>query len=283
LYESFFGLRERPFSLKADPRFLWLSETHDEGLAALQYGILSGEGFVLLTGEVGAGKTTLLRAALERTPPNTDVAFLTQTAGMSGLDLLKFVASHLPIEVRAGTRADYLIALHSYLLGRQRDGRGTVLIVDEAQNLGLATLEQVRLLSNLEGAAGEKLLQIVLTGQPELRKTLATPQLRPLRQRIVIERHVERLRPAEMHPYLSHRVQVAGGRYEEVLEPGAEPIFHAFSAGCPRLVNLLADQVLLSAFSRSAKPATRDLVDRKAKELAAARGLGLASEEAGGV
>ena len=282
MYESFFGLAEPPFSLSPDARFLWLSDTHDEGLAALRYGITSRKGFVLLTGEVGAGKTTLLRAAFARLPVNTEVVLLTNTEAMSALDLLKYVAAHLALGGRPRTRADYVIALHTFLLSRLDVGWNTVLVIDEAQNLNLTTLEQVRLLSNLETERA-KLLQIVLAGQPELRQKLADPKLRPLRQRIAIEHHVDALRPEDVLPYLSHRIQVAGGRFEDVFEPGVEAAFQAFAAGVPRLLNVLADQALLAAFARGQRPASRLLVESKARELAAARAVPPWKDEEGEV
>ena len=281
MYEAFFGLHEPAFSLNADPRFLWLSETHQEGLSALCYGISRRKGFLMLTGEVGTGKTTLLRAALDRLPADLldvpEVAVVTNTAELGPLDLLKLTCAELriggpqlPLYQPLETKADYLIALHAFLVDRHRAGLVTVLVIDEAQNLSLTTLEQVRLLSNLE-TSSEKLLQIVLLGQPELRRKLSDPRLRQLRQRIAVDHHVEPLGPQEVLPYLRHRVQVAGGRYERVFAIGAEPTFIEFSSGCPRLLNLLADKVLLSAYAKNMRPVVPALVELKAKELAAWR------------
>jgi general secretion pathway protein A len=269
MYESFFGLREPAFSLTPDPRFLWPSETHQEGLAALYYGVTRRKGFILLTGGIGAGKTTLLRAALAKIPTDTDTALIMNTADLSGLDLFKLVAAELRLGGPFEAKVDYIIALNSLLLERLRAGVNTVLVIDEAQNLQQRTLEEVRLLSNLETDT-EKLLQIILTGQSELRRKLADPKLRQLRQRIAVEHHLEPLDPSQVAPYLSHRIHVAGGRYEQIFEPGSEPIFFALSRGCPRLISLLADRVLLSAYAKQVRPATRDLVERKAKEIAEA-------------
>ena len=275
MYESFFGLRESAFALTPDPRFLWLSGTHEEGLAALYYGITRRKGFILLTGEVGAGKTTLLRAALDQIPAETESALVMNTASLEPLDLLKLIAVELRIEGDFHSKVDYIIALNAFLLGRLEAGLNSVLIIDEAQNLGPEILEEVRLLSNLETDT-EKLLQIVLTGQPELRRHLASPDLRQLRQRIAIEHHVEFLKPDEIASYLAYRIEVAGGRYEEVFAPGSEATFYAFSSGCPRLVSLLADRVLLSAYGKELRPVPPSLVDSKAKEMDAARNEGLA-------
>lgn len=274
MYESFFELDEPPFELTPDPRFLWLSESHQEGLASLYYGITRRKGFILLTGEVGTGKTTLLRAVTDSIPKQVDTGVVMNTAALTRIDLLKLIVTEFRIPGPFQTKADYIIALNSFLLGRLRDNLNTVLIVDEAQNLDMANLEEIRLLSNLETDT-EKLLQIVLTGQPELRRILASPSLRQLRQRVAIEYNVESLRPDEIAPYLAHRIQVAGGRYEGVFAPGAEPTFYSFSEGCPRLVSLLADRALLSGFSKRVRPIPPALVESKAKEMIAARREGL--------
>jgi general secretion pathway protein A len=274
MYESFFGLREPAFALTPDPRFLWLSDTHEEGLAALFYGITRRKGFILLTGEVGAGKTTLLRAALDQIPEDTESALVMNTAGLQPLDLLKLIAAELRLEGEFHSKVDYIIGLNAFLLERLEAGRNSVLIIDEAQNLGPELLEEVRLLSNLETDT-EKLVQIVLTGQPELRRNLAAANLRQLRQRIAIEHHVEFLKPDQVASYLAHRIEVAGGLYEELFAPGSAATFYAFSAGCPRLVSLLADRVLLSAFGKQVRPVPPSLVDSKAKEMDAARREGL--------
>jgi len=252
MYESFFGLREPAFSLTPDPRFLWPSETHQEGLSTLIYGISRRKGFILLTGEVGAGKTTLLRAALDELrqdlPDPQATAMILHTGQLSGLDLLKLIAVDFgirpPRASDAPTVADYTIELSEFLVDRWRRGRTTVLIVDEAQNLGLEALEYIRMLSNFE-TSSEKLLQIVLTGQPELREKLAQRELRQLRQRIALAHHVEPLAPAEVGTYLRHRVEVAGGDVDQTFARGSDAIFAAFSSGCPRLINLLADSVVL--------------------------------------
>jgi general secretion pathway protein A len=277
MYESYFNLQEEPFSLSPDPRLLWLSETHQEGLATLYYGITRRKGFVLLTGEVGAGKTTLLRAALNSIPSEVEVALIMNTSDVEPLDLLKLIAAEFRLEGRFETKVDYVIALNVFLLDRLRAGLNTVLIIDEAQNLDLGALEEVRLLSNLETDT-EKLLQIVLAGQPELRPRLDSRELRQLRQRIALEHHVESLRPSEVAPYLEHRISSVGGRYEEVFAPGAEPFFYDFSSGCPRLINLLADRVLLLAYASQIRPVPPAMVEAKAKAMHASRDAGLPSD-----
>ncbi|MEM7411787.1 MAG: AAA family ATPase [Myxococcota bacterium] len=268
MYESFYGLAEPAFSLTPDPRFLWPSETHEEGFATLYYGITRRKGFLLLTGEVGAGKTTLLRAALDQIPSNIETALVMNTAELSGLDLFKLIAAEYRLTGHFETKADYLIALNQFLLRRLEQGLNTVLIIDEAQNLADGLLEQVRLLSNLETNT-EKLLQIVLTGQPELRDILAQPVMAPLRQRIALEHHVEPIREDEIEQYLDHRIKVAGGQFGNVFAPGCSGNFFAASGGCPRLINLLADRVLLAGYSAQERPVSVSLVEAKAKELSA--------------
>jgi general secretion pathway protein A len=277
MYEQFFGLREPAFSLTPDPRFLWPSETHQEGLSALVYGIVRRKGFILLTGEVGTGKTTLLRAALDQLPRETEVALVMNTAGLEPLDLFKLIATELRIEGAGPSKVDYIIALNAFLLQQLQAGVNTVLVIDEAQNLTPELLEEVRLLSNLETDT-EKLAQIVLTGQPELQRKLAAPQLRQLRQRIAVEHHIHPLHRSEVGCYLAHRIEVAGGSYEEVFAPDAESTFYDFSGGCPRLLSLLADRALLAAFAREIKPVPPALVEAKAKEMRAARTEGLEPE-----
>ena len=267
MYESFYGLSEPAFSLTPDPRFLWPSETHEEGFATLYYGITRRKGFLLLTGEVGAGKTTLLRAALSQIPRNIETALVMNTADLSGLDLFKLIAAEFRLAGPFETKADYLISLNRFLLQRLERGLNTVLIIDEAQNLAEDLLEQVRLLSNLE-TNSEKLLQIVLTGQPELRSILARPVMAPLRQRIALEHHVERLRQNEIESYLEHRVRVAGGDFSQVFGPGVGRIFFDTCGGCPRLLNLLADRSLLAGYAAEERPVSLRLIETKAKELA---------------
>ena len=224
---------------------------------------------MLLTGEVGTGKTTLLRAALDQIPTDTEVALVLNTSDLTPLDLLRLVANEFRIP-HCESKVDYIIALNKFLLKQLEAGLNTVLIIDEAQNLDARLLEEVRLLSNLETDT-EKLLQIVLTGQPELREILAAQELRQLRQRVAIEHHIQQLHEDEVGAYLRHRVEVAGGNYDEIFQPGIEgPVFE-YSQGCPRLISLLADRVMLSAFAKELKPIPVALFEKKAKQMAEAR------------
>jgi general secretion pathway protein A len=221
---------------------------------------------ISLTGEIGVGKMTLLRAVLERLPEGTDVVVVFNTAGLSPLDLLRLIAADLGPDVSAESKSDFIMGINSLLLRRLPRAQNTVLVIDEAQNLSPEALEEVRLLSNLETEA-EKLLQIVLTGQPELRRMLSTPELRAIRQRIALEHHVEPLRPDDIRPYLSHCIRVAGGQYDTLFGPGAEEVFYAASRGYPRVINLLADRALLAAYAKPTRPVPQELLEAKARQL----------------
>ena len=277
MYEAFFGLRQPAFSLTADPRFLWLSDAHRDGLSALCYGISRRKGILLLTGDIGSGKTTLVRAALERLPADLldvpEVSLIAHTAELTPLDLLKYACSgfgiggpQFPVRRALETPADYVIALTRFLTERLRAGMTCVLVVDEAHNLSLSALEQLRLLSNLEVDAW-KLLQIALIGQTELLAKIADPRLRQLRQRVAVEYHLGALRAADVGAYLRHRIQQAGGRLESVFAAGCERHFVEFSNGCPRLVNVLADQALLAAYAKQIRPVLPVLVEGIARQL----------------
>jgi len=267
MYEAFFGLRDPAFYLGPDPRFLWLSETHEEGLASLYYGITSRSGFILLTGEAGAGKTTLLRALFDRLPADTVTALVFNTADIVPGDLLKLILADLGVPQQGDSKADQLIALHDFLLRQFEREKNVVVVIDEAQNLTLKTLEEVRLLSNFETDT-RKLMQLVLAGQPELSNQLARPELRQLRQRIAVEHHVDFLSHDEIGDYLRHRIDVAGGSFEACFEPGAEEIFSNATQGCPRLISLLAHKSLLAAYSKQIRPVPREILVAKARHIA---------------
>ena len=267
MYTSFFGLNEKPFSITPDPRYLFMSERHGEALAHLVYGVTESGGFIQLTGEVGTGKTTLVRTLLlNRMPENADVAVVLNPQ-LSVLEFLATICEELHIDVlhNKGSIKAQTDALNRHLLNAHAEGRRTILVVDEAQNLSPAVLEQVRLLTNLE-TAKQKLLQIILIGQPELRELLARTDLRQLAQRITGRYHLEPLTRDETAQYIEHRLKVAGA-VGEVFDSGAKKETFRLSQGVPRLINVICDRALLGAYSRESRRVDRRLIRRAAAEV----------------
>lgn len=271
MYTSFFGLNEKPFSITPDPRYLFMSERHGEALAHLVYGVTESGGFMQLTGEVGTGKTTLVRTLLaNRLPDNADVAVILNPQ-LSAIEFLQTICEELGVsEVASPDSSKALIdALNHYLLSAHADGRRTILVVDEAQNLARDVLEQVRLLTNLE-TSKQKLLQIILIGQPELRDLLARNDLRQLAQRITGRYHLEPLSREETALYIEHRLRVAGA-VGEVFDAGAKKSVFRLSQGVPRLINVICDRALLGAYSRESRHVSRRYVRRAAAEISGSR------------
>ncbi len=267
MYTSFFGLNEKPFSITPDPRYLFLSERHAEALAHLLYGVTESGGFIQLTGEVGTGKTTIVRSLLEQMPPDTRVA-LVLNPRLTPHEFLLAICEELrlPLDLeQRGSMKAIVDALNQRLLDAHAEGQRVVLIVDEAQNLSPDVLEQIRLLTNLE-TAKQKLLQIILIGQPELRHLLARTDLRQLAQRITGRYHLEPLDRAETRAYISHRLRVAGGGAEIFTAPAATAI-HRAAHGIPRLINVICDRALLGAFSRERPRVNRRLARRAVSEV----------------
>ena len=267
MYLEHYGLTEPPYSITPDPRFVYLSERHRDALAHLLFGIGQGGGggFVQLTGEVGTGKTTLSRLLLEQLPDNARVALLLNPR-VNAIELLETVCEelHLDIDGRRGSAKALVDALNAYLLEAYAQGLRVVLVVDEAQNLPVDALEQVRLLTNLETDT-QKLLQIILIGQPELRDALARPELRQLAQRITARFHLTPLGAAETAEYLRHRYRVAGGQRFPFTTRAMQRI-HARAGGVPRLINVIAERALLAGYARDTSTIDEDLVDEAAKE-----------------
>jgi general secretion pathway protein A len=250
MYTSFFGLQEKPFAITPDPRYLYLSERHAEALAHLLYGINEAGGFIQLTGEVGTGKTTVIRSLLEQLPGHAEVALILNPR-ITPAEFLLTICEELHLQVPADSRTStkaLMDLLGHYLLEAHARGRRVVLIVDEAQNLSFETLEQVRLLTNLETAT-TKLLQIILIGQDELRSLLEQPSLRQLAQRITGRYHLSPLSAEESSGYVKHRMRVAGAT-AEAFTPGALREVHRLSNGIPRVINVVCDRALLGAFTR---------------------------------
>jgi general secretion pathway protein A len=267
MYLSFFGLNEKPFAITPDPRYLYLSERHAEALAHLLYGINEAGGFVQLTGEVGTGKTTTIRSLLAQTPKNAEVALILNPR-MTPPEFLLTICEELGIGVPDAAEhslKDLVDILNDYLLKAHAAGRRIVLVVDEAQNLAPAVLEQVRLLTNLETNT-QKLLQIILIGQPELRELLSRVELRQLAQRITGRYHLDPLSSDETIAYVRHRLRVAGATTDIFTAPALGEIFR-LSGGVPRVINVIADRALLGAYTQDRHRVASSLVRHAAAEV----------------
>lgn len=270
MYTQFFGLKETPFSIAPDPRYLFMSERHRDALAHLLYGLDGGGGFVLLTGEIGAGKTTVCRCFLEQIPANCNVAYIFNPK-LTVLELLQSVCDEFQIDWApqhdgALTIKDYLDPLNDFLLEEHAAGKNNVLIIDEAQNLSAELIEQLRLLTNLE-TNERKLLQIVLIGQPELRTLLARPEMEQVAQRVVARFHLPALSEAETAHYIAHRMAVAGRVGEVPFDRKAVRQIHRRSRGVPRRINLLCDRALLGAYANGKGAVNSAVIDKAALEV----------------
>jgi len=266
MYTSFFGLNEKPFTITPDPRYLFMSERHGEGLAHLVYGITESGGFIQLTGEVGTGKTTLVRTLLGQIPAEVDIALILNPQ-LTAIEFLTAICEELGIalpEDKGSTKA-LVDALNHHLLDAHARGRRTILLIDEAQNLAEDVLEQLRLLTNLE-TAKQKLLQIILIAQPELREKLSQNNLRQLAQRVTGRYHLEPLSRDESDKYIDHRLRVAGA-LTEIFDPRARREVFRLSGGVPRVMNVICDRALLGAYSRETRTVNKRLVRRAANEV----------------
>jgi general secretion pathway protein A len=267
MYTSFFGLSEKPFAITPDPRYLYLSERHAEALAHLMYGINESGGFIQLTGEVGTGKTTVVRTLLSRVPHHADVAVILNPR-VTPIEFLLTICEELGLsiaEVDRDSVKQMVDTLNRRLLSAHAEGRRIIVIVDEAQNLSAEVLEQVRLLTNLETPT-QKLLQIILIGQPELRELLDRNDLRQLAQRITGRYHLKPLSREETQGYVRHRLRVAGAS-GEIFTPGALREVHRLAAGIPRVINVSCDRALLGAYTQEARKVTAALVRQAAGEV----------------
>lgn len=265
MYRPFYGLLRSPFEMTPDPAFLYLGEAHREGLATLVYGVRARKGFVLLTGEVGTGKTTLLHALLSQLDANTTAAFLFNPK-LEPLDFFRVLFDEFGIEEPCRTKADYLLALNRFLIARLEKGLPTLLIVDEAQNLSPEMLEEIRLLSNLETPTS-KLIQIMLVGQPELNEMLRRPDLRQLRQRIVLRHHLRPFDEKETAAYVEERLRLAGYTGSGIFDRGALREIHEVTGGIPRLMNIVCDGALLLGFGRELPVIGRAQIREVAQDL----------------
>lgn len=265
MYQRFFGLRESPFNANPDPRYLFLTRHTQEALAALTYGIQNRKGFILLTGEVGTGKTTLLNRLLDWLHGQRVATAFIFNSKLNVSQLFDYVTADFGIPSASREKSQVLLRLNQCLLERYRAGESAVLIVDEAQNLSLDVLEEIRLLTNLETST-EKLLQIVLTGQPELEEKLKLPQLRQLRQRITLRCRTSALTIEETFGYIAERLRVAGANGEPLFSKEAIETVHLYSQGIPRVVNLLCEHALINAYVDHLRPVPAHLVEEVARE-----------------
>ncbi|PLX88173.1 MAG: ATPase [Desulfuromonas sp.] len=265
MYLDFFGITAKPFELLPNPNFLYLSKGHKKALSYLQYGLQEGAGFTLLTGEVGSCKTTLLRDIVNKNKSNT-LAMIFNTK-ITGVELLAMTNEDFGLDINDKNKVTLLRDLNDFLVAEYSVGRRPILIIDEAQNLSVEALEEVRLLSNLE-ADNCKLLQIILVGQPELKGMIARPELRQLRQRISVSCHLLPLGRDEMEDYIYHRLETVGNRNAVHFQPDALDEIYRFSGGVPRLVNLLCDALLLAAFVEETREIALSLVRESIDELA---------------
>jgi general secretion pathway protein A len=266
MYKKYFGLKETPFSIAPDPRYLYMSGQHREALAHLLYGVNSDGGFVLLTGEVGTGKTTVCRCLLEQMPANCDVAFIFNPK-LTVKELLSTICDELRIKYPQGTGSIkvFIDLINAYLLDAHAKGRKAVLIIDEAQRLSLEVLEQIRLLTNLE-TNQRKLLQVILLGQPELKTMLARPNLKQLSQRIIARYHLGPLSRMEVGSYVSHRLSIAGLN-GQVFPDSTLAELYRLSGGIPRLINVLCDRALLGTYAQGRRSVNKWTMRRAAREV----------------
>jgi general secretion pathway protein A len=265
MYTDYFGFRERPFSITPDPRFFYTNPRYQEAYASLLYGIHERRGFIVLTGEIGTGKTTLLRRLMENMEPHIRFVFFYNTT-LPYEEILDFIGQELGLQVKEAGQLRKIQMLNRFLVDRLVNGEIVVLLIDEAQNLGEDVLENLRLLSNLETST-EKLLQIVLVGQPELEVKLNRYELRQLKQRIAIQCRLERLDDDEVGPFIHYRLSAVGYKRQQLFSPDAIQEIAYYSKGFPRLINILCDNALLIAYARSQKRISPELVREAAEDL----------------
>lgn len=270
MYSAYFGLKENPFKLVPQPRYLFLSEYHRDALNCLIYGIEEKKGFILVTGGIGTGKTTICRSLLKSLGDSVETALIFNTA-ISELDLLETMMTEYGISLPGGQRSKkiYVDALNEFLLRKFAAGKNVVLLIDEAQNLSHGVLEQVRMLSNLE-TEREKLIQIVLIGQPELNNALMLPALRQLNERITVRHDLRPLSPRDVRSYIEYRLQVAGGPGSIRFTSGAFRLIYGFTEGIPRRINAVCDRALLIAYTKGVSDIDRKLVKLAVQDIGVA-------------
>ena len=260
MYERFFGFRERPFDLTPDPRYLVLTEPHREVLSNIEYGIASRKGLTLIVGDAGSGKTTVIRAAIERQPAAVHCVCLHNPA-LTRAEFVEMLGTQFELSARARrSKTALLLELEALLRRRRQAGETTVLIVDEAQSLTPTLLEEIRLLANIE-TNNEKLLSVILAGQPELARYMDDPSLSQLKQRLALRCELRPLEPQETAAYVISRIRSAGGIPGNAFTADAVTMIHTASKGVPRIINVLADNALLTGLATGTRPVNRQIVD----------------------
>ncbi len=265
MYKSFYGLKENPFNVNPDPRFLFLTKQIEEALTGLMYGIQTRKGFITLTGEVGTGKTTLINRLLDWLHHRRARTAFLFNSRMNSSQLFDFILAEFDIACESKSKSQQLLKLNHWLLERYRDGETVVLIIDEAQNLTYPVLEEIRLLTNLETST-EKLLQIVLSGQPELEEKLKLPQLRQLRQRIMLRCRTTPLSEQQTGEYITERLRIAGASGAPIFSAKTIETIHVYSLGIPRVINLLCEHSLVNGFVEQQRPIQPKIVEDVAHE-----------------
>jgi type II secretory pathway predicted ATPase ExeA len=265
MYKSFYGLKENPFNVNPDPRFLFLTKQIEEALTGLMYGIQTRKGFITLTGEVGTGKTTLINRLLDWLHHRRARTAFLFNSRMNSSQLFDFILAEFDIQCESKSKSQQLLKLNHWLLERYRDGETVVLIIDEAQNLTYPVLEEIRLLTNLETST-EKLLQIVLSGQPELEEKLKLPQLRQLRQRIMLRCRTTPLSEEQTREYIAERLRIAGASGDPIFSTKTIETIHVYSLGIPRVINLLCEHSLVNGFVEQQRPIEPKIVEEVAHE-----------------
>jgi len=265
MYKSFYGLKENPFNVNPDPRFLFLTKQIEEALTGLMYGIQTRKGFITLTGEVGTGKTTLVNRLLDWLHHRKSRTAFLFNSRINSNQLFDFILAEFDIPCDSKSKSQQLMKLNGWLLDRYGMRETVVLIIDEAQNLTYPVMEEIRLLTNLETST-EKLLQIILSGQPELEEKLKLPQLRQLRQRIMLRCKTAALSKEQTQSYIIERLKIAGASGDEIFSPAAVDAIHIYSLGIPRVINLLCEHSLVNGFVEQQRPIQPKIVEEVARE-----------------
>jgi len=264
MYEKFFGLKEKPFQILSDPAYLFMSKTHESAYTYLEYGILENKGFVVITGEVGSGKTTLINYLLEKIDGNTQTALINNTLVKPG-NLIKMLCQDFEIDVRGLDDSELLMAFYQFLIKQYSERKRVILIIDEAQNLSMDALEEIRMLSNFE-LDKQHLFQVILVGQPQLRFKLQQKALEQLAQRISVHYHISGLSADEVETYVQYRLQIAGAKNLDIFLEEALEAIYIFSRGIPRLINILCDTALVYAFADGLEYVNREIIETIIRE-----------------